>query len=670
MADKRINQLDSGSILDSSLGLIGDPVSGSLTQTSYRAMKDYFTAGITGSSGIIDTGSLTTTASFNTFTSSYLNDSASFNTRINSITGSGDLINTGSLLSTSSFNLFTSSINNQINNVFSSESNYLPTASFNTFTSSYLNDSSSLNISINNVFSSESNYLTTSSFNIFTASINNQVSNVYASESNYLSTSSFNIFTSSYLLTSSSINNNIINIFASESNYVLTSSYIIDSSSFDNRINTLSGSLSNLTGSYVTTGSFNTYTASTNLQIANVYASESNYLLTSSFNAFSSSYVSNSSSFTTVSASLNSISSSFNSLSASNASNGSVNLVYSSSIVWNYLSGSVANVTLIGNASLNLISASINSFGIIKVTQDSTGSRALSLPGSIQTSASLSQNPNSVDLLGFYYDGSTFFWSYSNFGTVLTGSGNFDSDAFTFINAANIGDNTQKTAINQLVLDLKNAGIWTKMTAVYPFIGGNAFAHKFNLKDPRDLDAAFRISWTGSVTHNSNGITGNASNAFGNTNINPSASLIYNSTHLSYYERTVVGTNRAMGSQNGTDELILCNIGGMLGRMYSSNSQVSTPANGTGSLIISRTNSNTMKGYYNSNLIVSSSSTTSGSLPPFPIYVLGFDNSGSVTAASSNLAFVSVGSGLTDTEAIALGNATKNFQTTLGRNVV
>ena len=56
-----------------------------------------------------------------------------------------------------------------------------------------------------------------------------------------------------------------------------------------------------------------------------------------------------------------------------------------------------------------------------------------------------------------------------------------DTDALSFITAASITDATQKTAINTLVKDLKIANIWTKMKAIYPFVGGNAIAHAYNL---------------------------------------------------------------------------------------------------------------------------------------------------------------------------------------------
>jgi hypothetical protein len=68
----------------------------------------------------------------------------------------------------------------------------------------------------------------------------------------------------------------------------------------------------------------------------------------------------------------------------------------------------------------------------------------------------------------------------------------FDTDAQSFITAASLTDTTQTNAVNDLVLDLKAAGLWTKISTLYPMVGGNATSHKFNLKDPRDLDAAYR----------------------------------------------------------------------------------------------------------------------------------------------------------------------------------
>ena len=83
-----------------------------------------------------------------------------------------------------------------------------------------------------------------------------------------------------------------------------------------------------------------------------------------------------------------------------------------------------------------------------------------------------------------------------------------DPDATAFLTAAGITDPTISSAIDTLVVDLKGYGIWSKMLAIYPFVGGTATTHKWNLKDPRDLNAAYRLSFFGTITHSSTGVKG------------------------------------------------------------------------------------------------------------------------------------------------------------------
>ena len=90
------------------------------------------------------------------------------------------------------------------------------------------------------------------------------------------------------------------------------------------------------------------------------------------------------------------------------------------------------------------------------------------------------------------------------------------ADAQAFITAAGITDPTQQSAIITLVTDLKGYGLWTKMKAIYPFVGGTATTHKFNLKNPLDTDGAFRLSFSGGWTHSANGALPNGTNAFAN----------------------------------------------------------------------------------------------------------------------------------------------------------
>jgi hypothetical protein len=100
------------------------------------------------------------------------------------------------------------------------------------------------------------------------------------------------------------------------------------------------------------------------------------------------------------------------------------------------------------------------------------------------------------------------------------GGGGYDPDAQAFFTASGLTGATNLNAINQLVLDLKGYGIWTKMKAIYPMVGGTAALHKWNLKDPQDLDAAFRLVFNGGWTHSATGALPNGTNGWADTFFN------------------------------------------------------------------------------------------------------------------------------------------------------
>jgi len=110
-------------------------------------------------------------------------------------------------------------------------------------------------------------------------------------------------------------------------------------------------------------------------------------------------------------------------------------------------------------------------------------------------------------------------------GTTTPVEPTYDAASTAFFTSSGITNVTQKIAINDLVVGLKADGLWTNMKAIYPFVGGTASTHKWNLKDPRDLDAAYRLSFSGGWTHNANGITGNGVNAYAETYNNSAFSL-------------------------------------------------------------------------------------------------------------------------------------------------
>jgi hypothetical protein len=79
--------------------------------------------------------------------------------------------------------------------------------------------------------------------------------------------------------------------------------------------------------------------------------------------------------------------------------------------------------------------------------------------------------------------------------------------------------------VNYIVTNLKNYGIWYKCKAIYGFVGGTAASDKWNWKDMRDLDAAFRLTYSGTITHSNNGIQGDGSTGYVNTHLIPSSIL-------------------------------------------------------------------------------------------------------------------------------------------------
>jgi hypothetical protein len=247
--------------------------------------------------------------------------------------------------------------------------------------------------------------------------------------------------------------------------------------------------------------------------------------------------------------------------------------------------------------------------------------------------------------------------------------GGVDPDAQAFITAAAITDPIQQGAINTLVVDLKGYSIWTKFKAIYPIVGGTSSTHKWNLKDPRDLDAAFRLTFSSGWTHSANGMT--PTNAFADTFLTPSVSLSLNSTHISYYSRTnVVGSAQmdmgTLSGGSGQTYLMFSYNTQRFVAIHQSGSLVPLLSNTTGLLIDNRPNSGEIKSYKSGSL-VNTASVSSAVLPTTKIY-LGVTN-GLGPYSTKQCAFASIGDGLTDTEAANFYTALQAYQTTLSRQV-
>lgn len=255
--------------------------------------------------------------------------------------------------------------------------------------------------------------------------------------------------------------------------------------------------------------------------------------------------------------------------------------------------------------------------------------------------------------------------------TTVTGP-TYDPDAQAFFNAETSAGvtltTTQKNAVNQLVVNLKAANIWTKMKAVYPIVGGTATAHKFNLKNPADTNAAFRLVFNGGWTHSANGALPNGTNAYADTYcpINTIGNL--NSIHFSYYSRTSLSFQYALMGNNTNNHLYVRN--GFLRLNYNGSVTTVSDTVTQGFYIATRTASNVSK-YIKNSSILGTFSVVANQTSTVNVFLAAMSDSVNAPTGyvPAECAFASMGDGLTDSEALAYYNAVNTFNTTLGRQV-
>jgi hypothetical protein len=259
-------------------------------------------------------------------------------------------------------------------------------------------------------------------------------------------------------------------------------------------------------------------------------------------------------------------------------------------------------------------------------------------------------------------------------------SAGLDPATSAFITATGITDATIINAVNRLVLNYKAQGnlnssvdFWTPTLSILPIVGGSASAHKFNLKDPRDLDAAYRLTFAGGWTHNANGMTGNGVNTSANTFVNPSVLLSTSANSYGFYNRV----NTAKGYDLGAFQAGSPSKDTMLAARYTngsanfsvlnSNYRSAVNADARGCYIFSKNGATTNNLYKNKTSIISSADASVYANDNFRI---GSGGSGYTDSSDHNYAFF-----FFSTQALSLANAQLlddiilQFQTDLGRNV-
>lgn len=256
----------------------------------------------------------------------------------------------------------------------------------------------------------------------------------------------------------------------------------------------------------------------------------------------------------------------------------------------------------------------------------------------------------------------------------------YSNEANTYLYSTQITGTTQVSAINTLINGLKVNNLWTKMKAVYPFVTDKslqadmAAQMKFNLVNPQDSDAAFRLAFSGGWTYSTNGAQPNGTNGYADTKFIPNNNSILNSSHLSYYSRTDAnGTQVEIGCQGSTTNYQLLEIR-TSGTTYALiNQNTLTPsfadANSIGMYIANRQGASDMDAWKNG-VKIADTTASSSSMPDTKLYIGAYNANGTTLYFSTKqCAFATIGDGLTDAEALILYNLIQAYQTTLSRQV-
>jgi hypothetical protein len=232
-----------------------------------------------------------------------------------------------------------------------------------------------------------------------------------------------------------------------------------------------------------------------------------------------------------------------------------------------------------------------------------------------------------------------------------------------FINATGIVDPQLKVNLDSLIARAKRHGWWDLCNVIYPLAGGNAESCKYNLKDPKDADAAFRLSFIGGTWIFTSVAANPGATGYGRTYFNPSAQIADpNSCHLSVYSMDDVPGDRDNADIGAYDDITHSgfylstrdsfpdNSGKPLAEI-SAGAVQGTSQNGAGFFLATKTSSSHASLYWGPSSVAEDNLATTGALPNLNLFICNQNFSGSPEPypagfSHRGLAFVTIGAGI------------------------
>jgi hypothetical protein len=253
-----------------------------------------------------------------------------------------------------------------------------------------------------------------------------------------------------------------------------------------------------------------------------------------------------------------------------------------------------------------------------------------------------------------------------------------DPDAVAYLNVVvSTGGTINATisaATNTLFVDLKTSGLYSKIDAMYPFIGGTANSSKFNAINPLDTNAAYRLTFNGTPVFSN---TFGYGNSAGGTDAGDSHYVTSINTPQDQHISVYMGTNNTsstpiMGWYDGANEMAIYPnfLGGGLfypviraaGQPYQNYSQPTQPGIG---YFIATTDGTNVIGSKNGGIVVNGPQVPATNAL-LSIYIGNCNGNGGNGVGEYR--FATIGKALTTGEMTTLSNIVNAFQTALGRN--
>jgi len=227
---------------------------------------------------------------------------------------------------------------------------------------------------------------------------------------------------------------------------------------------------------------------------------------------------------------------------------------------------------------------------------------------------------------------------------------------------------------------LQSNGLYNKIYAMYPMLGGSAASCKFNAVNPTDSDSAFRLTFGGGWVFNTSGATPNGISAYADTHLTPSSYSQY-SGHSSYYSTTQSSTAGVeIGAVQGPTAFdanyrlaIDYKVSGTDYRIFDINSfgnvASGTSVTGTTGYFITSRESDSYSAMYKNGSFNQSGSTATITGVTYSLYVGATNNTGTpISYTDRTCAIATIGQTLTSSEASTLSTIINTWATAVGRN--